>query len=216
MQLALKFNHKNEYNVQDFFVTESNKAAYKAVCKFPEWDFFCLMLLGAQSSGKTHLAKIWQGISNAQEINLSEDFLSKLDANNNFIVEVTEALSEDEQKNLFYIYNYVRENNGFLLITSPFEVDDFCTIPDLKSRLKIATKAEILPPDDDLLKLLFSKSFSDRQMQVNPMIIDFLVKRVARSGLEVKKIIDYIENNFYSKPITLAKVKECLGEIPQA
>lgn len=212
MQISLKFEHKENYSREDFFVTSSNSAAFEAVCG-SEWDFFCLIVVGDEGCGKTHLSKIWaDGVENKDvvDINLNEDFAEKVIHHRNFVVRIHERLGEQEEKNLFHLYNMIRERMGKLLITSTLDIDEFTALPDLKSRLKVAHKVQILAPDEELLRLMITKQFSDRQMKVSADIIEYLMKRVERNGKAVKQLVELLETNSKGKNIALNNIKNLI------
>ena len=54
-------------------------------------------------------------------------------------------------------------------------------LPDLASRLKAAATVEIGEPDDLLLAGVIAKLFADRQVEVEPHVVHFLVRRMERS-----------------------------------
>ena len=63
-------------------------------------------------------------------------------------------------------------------------------LKDLDSRLKAAASVEIGHPDDDLLKAVLAKQFSDRQLLVDQEVISYAAKRMERSLAEVRTIVD--------------------------
>ena len=83
---------------------------------------------------------------------------------------------------------------------------------DLKSRATNCLVAKIEIPDDDLIFALVLKNFSDRQIQIDKKLIDFIVKRIDRS---YRKIFDFIYKLDQlslkkKKPINLKIIKEIL------
>ena len=51
-QLLLNFNHKQNFNNNDFYVSESNYYAYKLIEKWPKWEKNILNIYGEKFSGK--------------------------------------------------------------------------------------------------------------------------------------------------------------------
>ena len=62
-------------------------------------------------------------------------------------------------------------------------------LPDLISRINNTLFVEIKNPDDDMIFALLLKNFSDRQMNIDKKLIDYIVKRIERS---YSKISDFI------------------------
>jgi chromosomal replication initiation ATPase DnaA len=54
-------------------------------------------------------------------------------------------------------------------------------LADLASRLKASVVAELSPPDDALLAAVLVKLFDDRQLEVAPGVIEYLLPRIERS-----------------------------------
>ena len=54
-------------------------------------------------------------------------------------------------------------------------------LPDLSSRLRAVSAIKIGPPDDALLGAVVAKHFADRQVQVTPEVIAYLISHMERS-----------------------------------
>jgi len=61
-------------------------------------------------------------------------------------------------------------------------------LADLASRLRAAHLVELGEPDDDLLRRVIVKLFADRQIAVDPAVVDYIVVRMERS-LEAANLI---------------------------
>ena len=49
-------------------------------------------------------------------------------------------------------------------------------------------------PSDDILKVVISKFFSDKQIDINPKISDYIIKNIDRSYEKVFKFMSEIDN----------------------
>ena len=88
------------------------------------------------------------------------------------------------------IFNLVDQDNKYLIINSIKPINEIAfKLDDLKSRSKNCLFAKIDQPDDDLMFAIILKSFSDRQIQIDKKLIDFIIKRIDRS---YGKIADFI------------------------
>ena len=56
-----------------------------------------------------------------------------------------------------------------------------CALPDLLSRLNGLPMVQIGAPDEALLKTVMLKHFADRQIDIDPKVLDFLALHVERS-----------------------------------
>lgn len=63
------------------------------------------------------------------------------------------------------------------------------TLPDLRSRLKALPLATIDPPDDALLRAVLVKLFADRQLSVEPHLVDYVIVRMERSMLAAERFV---------------------------
>ena len=59
-QLLFKFNHKQNFNSDDFYVSKSNLFAFKILEKWPKWEKNILNIYGEKFSGKSHLSQIFK------------------------------------------------------------------------------------------------------------------------------------------------------------
>ena len=91
---------------------------------------------------------------------------------------------------MYSIFNLVDQDNKYLIINSINPINEInYKLNDLKSRSKNCLFAKIDYPDDELMFAIILKSFSDRQIQVDKKLIDFIIKRIDRS---YSKIVDFI------------------------
>ena len=60
-------------------------------------------------------------------------------------------------------------------------------LPDLASRLRAMTAAQILPADDDLLRDLLSRLLSDRQLPVPEPVQHYLLSRLPRTAAALRE-----------------------------
>ena len=67
------------------------------------------------------------------------------------------------------------------------------SLPDLVSRLRNCIIAKIDKPDDDLIYAIILKSFSDRQIKIDNKIVNYIIKRIARSYSKMHEFIYKID-----------------------
>jgi chromosomal replication initiation ATPase DnaA len=66
-------------------------------------------------------------------------------------------------------------------------------LPDLVSRLKAASLAQLGAPDDALLRGVLVKLFSDRQIAVDEATISFMLSRMERSLAMARRLVAEID-----------------------
>ena len=64
-------------------------------------------------------------------------------------------------------------------------------LKDLQSRINSFVNIGIELPTDDLLKVIITKTLSDKQISINPKISDFIIKNVERS---YEKMINFLKD----------------------
>ncbi len=190
-QQLLKFDFNKNYKKDDYFVSKSNYFAFTLVNTWPKWERKILNICGEKYSGKTHLAEIFINKNKGKLIDLKKNSITeinKLKFYENIIIENFD--NNFDENFIFSLINFVDQNNKFLLIISEKPFNEFkFSLKDLESRSKNCLIAKIGQPDDELIRILLSKSFSDKQIFVDNKLIDFTVKRISRS---YGKIFEFI------------------------
>ena len=190
-QLLLNFNHKQNFNNNDFYVSESNYYAYKLIEKWPKWEKNILNIYGEKFSGKTHLANIFISKNKGIKINENEinnDIFKKLKLYENIVIDNFNY--KCDEKLMYSIFNLVDQDNKYLIKNSADPINEASfKLNDLKSRAKNCLFAKIDIPDDELMFAIILKTFSDRQILIDKKLIDFIIKRIDRS---YGKIADFI------------------------
>ena len=118
-----------------------------------------------------------------------------------------------EEKLLYSILNQSKQTNVYTLINSEKSVNNFeIGLEDLKSRLKSFIGLGIKLPTDDLLRVIISKSFSDKQIEIDVKNLEFIIKNIERSYEKVFKFIKEIDHLSLSsgKSININLIKKVL------
>ena len=213
-QLLLNFKYKQNFNYNDFYVSKSNYYAFHLIENWPKWEKNILNIYGERFSGKTHLANIFLSKNKGIKVNeneINEEIFKKFKLYENIVIDNYVCKSNE---NLMYsIFNLVDQDNKYLIINSINPINEInYKLNDLKSRSKNCLFAKIDNPDDELMFAIILKSFSDRQIQVDKKLIDFIIKRIDRS---YGKIVDFIYkvdelSLIKKKAINLKTIKEIL------
>jgi len=193
-QLPLDLGHGTGYSRDDLVVSPANSEAVALVDHWPDWPSPVVVLAGPIGSGKTHLASIWREQANAVRLEgraLGESWPGLGDRP--VLVDDIDTGPFSEQ-GLFHLINTVRGAGSHLLLTArrfPSAWD--VTLPDLSSRLKAAATVEIHEPDDLLLSGVITKLFSDRQVEVEPHVVQYLARRIERSLATAMRVVDRLD-----------------------
>tara|TARA_Y100001970_G_scaffold62294_1_gene79567 strand:+ start:533 stop:1189 length:657 start_codon:yes stop_codon:yes gene_type:complete len=213
-QLLLNFNHKQNFNYNDFYVSNSNYYAFQLIEKWPNWEKNILNIYGEKFSGKTHLSNIFLDKNKGLKVNekdISDDIFKKLKLYENIVID--NYFNQSEEKLLYSIFNLIDQDNKYLIINSvdPINEIDF-KLNDLKSRTKNCLFAKIDKPDDELMFAIILKNFSDRQIQIDKKLIDFIIKRIDRSYGKIADFIYKVDELSLKKKkaINISIIKEIL------
>ena len=214
-QLLLNFNQKQNFNYNDFYVSESNFYAFKLIDTWPKWEKKILNIYGETGCGKSHLSQIFISKHKAKlfkENQLNNDLLLKLKLYENLILDEFE--NRTDEKLLYSLFNLVEQDNKFLIINSKKPIiDKNFLLNDLKSRVNNCLLAEIKVPDDELIFALILKNFSDKQISIDKKIIDYIVKRIDRSYRKISEFIYKLDELTLKKkkPINLKTINDLLA-----
>ena len=218
-QLAFDLPADPRYGREDFLVGPANEAAYALIEAWPNWPDTVCLLTGPPGSGKSHLASIWATRSHAWTAKAAEITAATVPrflSNGALVIEDIDAEPRDEAA-LFHLLNLARERACPVLVTSALSVEALgLATADLRSRLRLAPGATILPPDDALLRAVLVKLFVDRQLVVDLAIVEALALRIDRSLGRAREVVMALDRDALSrgrritKPLALA-VLERLG-----
>ena len=88
-------------------------------------------------------------------------------------------------------------------------------MPDLNSRISSCLSIGINLPSDDLISVILSKNFSDKQIKVEKKHIDYIIKRIDRSYEKISQFILILDKYSLKKgsPFSLKLIKEVLKMI---
>lgn len=195
-QLVFDLAHRQALGAEDFLVSSSNAAAVEMIDRWPQWPHPASLVAGPQGSGKSHLANVWRlrsggGIVTAA--GLDDPTVAALADGAAIVVEDLDRGIGDE-KAFFHLLNRARESKLSVLITSrlPPGEQEFI-VPDLRSRLRALPIVEVQPPDETLLKAVLVKLFDDRQLSVEPQVIDYLNVRMERSMAAASRVVAAVD-----------------------
>jgi chromosomal replication initiation ATPase DnaA len=219
-QLALDLAAPPRFDRENFLVSESNEAAYAMVEAWPAWPDPVVVLTGPAGAGKSHLGSIWAAFARARVLSaaaLESADLAAL-ASRPLLLEDLDRAGLPENC-LFHLLNLVRERGVGLLLTARTAPEAWgIAIADLVSRLRLAPRAEIAPPDDALMRAVLVKLLVDRQLVVDTRLVDYAALRLGRSLDAARIFVDEVDRRALSlktritRSIAADVIRELTGE----
>ncbi|MBN9245869.1 MAG: hypothetical protein J0I81_00165 [Hyphomicrobium sp.] len=190
-QLVFELPHRAAMGLEDFLVSESNASAVALVDRWPDWPIGAAVLAGPKGSGKSHLANIWlkrAGATPFEASAITREAVPAMASKGALLIEDVQKISDEAA--LFHLLNLVREQRLQIFLTTDTVPGDLAiALPDLRSRLKALPLAIIDPPDDALLRAVLVKLFADRQLSVEPQLVDYVLVRMERSMLAAERFV---------------------------
>ena len=214
-QLVFKFPFKTKYYEQDYYVSSNNFSSYRLIESWPNWPDKWVNIYGPKGCGKTHLSNILKKKIRVVEIidakTIDEEKIFKFEKLDCLIIDDYENNIEE---NFFYsILNHFKQLNTFVVVNSFLPIKNMkFKLKDLRSRAESFVSLGIELPTDDLLRVIISKSFSDKQIDISPKISEYIIKNIERSYEKAFKFIKEIDDLSLSsgKSININLIKKVL------
>ena len=215
-QLTFKFPFKTNYFEEDFYVSSNNFEAYKLIESWPKWSSRYINIYGPSGCGKTHLANIFKKKINSFFIkasDLSDNLLPLIKLKECLIID--EYQSNIEEKLFYSILNQCHQSNQYIIVNSSKPIKNFkVELNDLKSRFDSFINIGIDLPTDDLIRVILSKNFSDKQVKIDAKLLEYILKNIHRSYENIFDLIDKLDSLSLStgKSININLIKKVLNK----
>lgn len=214
-QLAFDLGLTEALGAADYLVTPANALVHGQVLG-GGWPGGRLLLLGPEGAGKTHLAGIWAAgagaaVRPAHALRVTE--VGALPAA--VLVEDADRAAgwPEAEAALFHLWNLQAQRGGQLLVTGRGAPGGWgVSLPDLASRLGAMAQARLEAPDDALLAAVLVKLFADRQLQVQPNLVAYLIGRMERSLAAARGLVADLDARalVLGRPVTRQLAAELL------
>ena len=194
-QLTFQLPVRTAQGRGDFFVSGANALAVQRLDDTSTWTNGKLALIGPEGAGKSHLAHVWTKANGGLPVtNVSALPSCDIpDIDGPVAIEVQDHLfpaSAKEEEALFHFHNHMTAQRHpilFVARTPPARWD--IALPDLKSRMLATDIVQIEAPDDALLSAMLVKLFTDRQIQITPDLIPWLITHSERSFAAINHLV---------------------------
>ena len=216
-QLIFNFPFKRNYLKQDFYVSENNFKAFRLIESWPKWPSRLVNIFGPRGCGKTHLINILKTKINSiikLSNNISVEILKEYKTKECLIIDNYKG--DVDEKILYSLINQANQDNKYIIISSLTSIKKLkTTLEDLKSRFTSFVDIGIDLPTDDLIRVILTKNFSDKQIQVSEKNIEYILRNIERSYEKINTFSNSIDSLSLTKaqPIKLHLIKKVLNEL---
>ena len=216
-QLVFDLPVDTAFGRDDFFASAANAEAVAAIEGWTDWPLGKLVLVGPEGAGKSHLAQIWADMADATVIECGGDW----DPNGiqgAVCVENVETIAGNRafEERLFHLHNIQAQNGAALLMTGKGVPSGWnIGLPDLASRLQGSQLVQLGAPDDTLLAAVLLKQCADRQLQVEPGVVDYILRRADRSFAGMRDLVAALDRLSLQRkrPVGQGMVRETLAQM---
>jgi chromosomal replication initiation ATPase DnaA len=216
-QIVFKFPDKSFYYEEDFCIGENNYEAYKLIKEWPNWTFKGINIYGPKKSGKSYLTKIFSDKTDSKVFeggSVNKDNLNLILNQKVLIIENIELFNDE----VFFqtILNDFISKNKFIYLTSNKLVGSISfKLKDLISRLNSLVAVAITNPSDDLFSQILTKMLSDKQINITPKEVNFILKNIERSYYAASMFVKNLDelSLLYKKKINTKIINQALANI---
>ncbi|MDX9689694.1 MAG: DNA replication protein [Proteobacteria bacterium] len=201
-QYHFLLQQKESLTLDDFLPASSNEGALRWLLQTQPsaWPSHAFLLWGPEASGKTHLGTVWATANKARALACGDESLSLIVSGEDrapayFLDDAHKCAGQaDKEEWLQHLFNATKTANKPLLMTSMAPpVQWGLKLPDILTRLKSCPSAELLGPDDELMRGLLVKLFRDRQLLVDFAVVDYIAPRLERTGRAARELVAAID-----------------------
>ena len=225
-QLVFDLPQRVARNREAFLVAPCNAQAVDVIDNAAQWTQSWTQpvqwLYGPAGCGKTHLAAVLAADYDALHIDAAymtaDSFADLFDGSAQpevVIVDRLEKMPKQAQEALFHLLNHARHAELRVLLLSRQPAAQLpIDLPDLVSRLKALAAIEMQQPDDKVMYGLLDKLFTDRQINVEARVIDYMVPRISRDFAAMGALVSALDAAALAnkKPITVPFVAQFLDQ----
>jgi chromosomal replication initiation ATPase DnaA len=186
-QLRLSLQRQARHTREEFIAGASNAQALAAVDAWPRWPGGCLVLVGPEGVGKSHLAHAWAAEARAVTLAPGAPDLAAADGRPALLEDVDQGVPAEA---LFHLINLAGRDGAGLLMTARSRPAAWpAQLPDLRSRLNALFVAEIAEPDDVVLEGVLRKLFRERSIRPPQEVYPYLLRRIPRSIPQAQEVV---------------------------
>lgn len=211
-QQRLPLARSGAYEREAYVEGRSNTEAVRVVSSWTTWPTGCLVIVGPEGAGKTHLARIWARDANALVLDRQAPDISSATGRPVLLEDADQGVPDEA---LFHLVNLAGRMDTRLLLTArrpPLQWET--TLPDLRSRLNTVPVVEIEAPDDTVLEGVLRRFFRDRHIRPPETVYPYLLSRMGRSIPDAAEIVRRLDEagDVGFRPVTRTLARQILED----
>lgn len=201
-QLPLAIRLRDDATFENYFADDNEQVIFTLQNQQDPYVF----LFGEHGTGKTHLLQAACHAAGKQGspvvyLPLSEEGFAPamLDGLENMAVitldDIDHVLGNDEwEQALFYLYNRVRERQGFMLVSSSQPLASLeIKLADLKSRLSWGPIFQLIPLSDKGKQYALQQRAKNRGLELSDEVAKYLLKHSTRDMNSLLMLIEKLD-----------------------
>lgn len=213
-QLKLELERETPFRVEDFVVSDCNRAAALTLANWPDaaagLGGGVLSLCGPAGSGKSHLAALWAERTGAIPLHGAEaSDADPLELEGRPVL--LDRAPDTDDETLFHLLNLAQAPGGALLLVSRKAPTVWpVKLPDLHSRLNAIRTLALDEPDETVLAAILDQAFERRSIRPHADVIPYLVRRIERSAQAAEAVVERLDA--LHRPVTRRLAAQVIDE----
>lgn len=183
-QMALPLGWPADERQEDFIVGDSNSRAVRHLDHWGTWPVMATVLTGPRKSGRSLLGRLFARKSGGR---------------------IFDEADQRPEEDLFHAWNAAQESRKPLLIIADAAPPAWAVrLPDLRTRLAATPIVTVGDPDDDVTAGLFEKLLIQRNLQVPPGLIQYIMPRIDRTHVGIIQAVDALDEVALARRVRLS------------
>jgi hypothetical protein len=182
--MALPLGWPADERQEDFIVGDSNSRAVRHLDHWGTWPVMATVLTGPRKSGRSLLGRLFARKSGGR---------------------IFDEADQRPEEDLFHAWNAAQESRKPLLIIADAAPPAWAVrLPDLRTRLAATPIVTVGDPDDDVTAGLFEKLLIQRNLQVPPGLIQYIMPRIDRTHVGIIQAVDALDEVALARRVRLS------------
>ncbi|MEM8937032.1 MAG: hypothetical protein AAGC77_11550 [Pseudomonadota bacterium] len=211
VQRSFPLPARSRYDRGSYVVTSANEAAWRVAQAWVHADEPALVICGPSGSGKTHLAGIIGGGDDA-----FVDGASRPPASADRKIAIADNLPDADPERLAQLFGWSGAKECRCVFVGAGNPGDWALgVSDLQTRLEAAPRVSLTEPDEALIRAVMSKAFADRQLRVDPAVIEYAAPRMPLTFKAAHRFVDAADQDALAenKKISIALARKVIDRL---